>query len=375
MTQRLHICHIISGDLWAGAEVQAYTLLKALQEQNTFNLSAIILNEGKLSEKLEELGITTTLIPESSNSFIKIYQTIKKQFSKNPPSILHSHRYKENILAGLLKKPCGIKALVQTIHGTHENLKGLKKIKMNLNMSINRYFTNRFFNAQIAVSSEIEQYLKRKFRYSNTVTIHNAIDVKSCASQISQENMRQNLSVPPDAFVIGGVGRLVPVKGFEILIEAVALLKTKIENIHLIIVGDGPLKNDLQECCKRTGLENEVTFTGFRDDVADVVKALDIFVVSSHHEGIPMAVLEAMAQNKAVVSTKVGGMNEIIEDSVSGILIPPNDPRSISDAIIELHSSPQNLNKLEKEAAKRINQKFSLTHLTSKMSDLYSSLK
>jgi L-malate glycosyltransferase len=161
----LNICHIISGDLWAGAEVMAYHLIKGLRSYSNCDLSAIVLNAGRLSEEIKKIGIRTYVLDEKKLSFSTILFTIHKIFRKNPPDIIHSHRYKENILAYLASRFIpGIK-LISTQHGMPEIHEGKRNIKHLLISGSNFFMLSHRFNQVVGVSQDIEKAFIKEYRF------------------------------------------------------------------------------------------------------------------------------------------------------------------------------------------------------------------
>ena len=366
----MRVCHLISGDLWAGAEVQTYALLCSLRE--TVDISAIVLNEGKLAERLRSAGIDTHVIPETDNGFFELKRMIADKLRDIRPDILHTHRYKENILGALLKHLAG--HLVQTVHGLHEGFSGLRKCKMSVYMSLNKFYTRRRFSAIIAVSEEIKKHLAGLYGEQRVVAIHNAISINDQQPTESPLEVKKKLGIRPDQIVIGAVGRLVPVKAFDIFLKAARSISEKFPDAVFVIAGDGPLMSSLTALSRELGIDNKVVLTGFRNDILNLMNSFDIFIISSHHEGIPISALEAMAMKKAIVSTSVGGMPEILEDSHSGLLVEPNNADAIADGCVRILNDQQLRADIEIGARSRVENKFSIAIQRENIVNLYTGL-
>ncbi len=369
--RKIRVCHLISGDLWAGAEVQAFTLIRTLSTVADMDISAVILNEGRLAEKLHEDGIEVSIIDERKHNFFKIKSLLARILEGGKIDILHTHRYKENVLGGLVKNRCGIKGLIQTVHGVQEGFLGIKHLKMKFYMNLNDNLTRKRFSKVIAVSHDIEMRLCDKFGKQKVVTIHNAVDTGLIKISRSAEEVKRELGISEDQVVIGSAGRLVPVKGYDVFLKAAKLILRKRPKTTFVIAGEGPLKEVLREMATSLGIGTNVIFTGFRDDVLDLVNAFDIFLVTSVHEGVPMSVLEAMALRKAVVSTAVGGIVEIIEDNVSGLLVDPGSPDSLAERCLSVLEDHELRSKIERNAEKRIEQEFSTERQRDRVLRLY----
>jgi glycosyltransferase involved in cell wall biosynthesis len=372
--QKIKVCHLISGDLWAGAEVQACTLLTALKEEASLDLTAIVLNEGRLTGQLRAEGVETLVIDETRHGFGQIYKKLREELTDRKIDILHSHRYKENILAARLKKAGLTRYLVQTVHGTGERFKGLNRLKMKVYNYLNSRQTKAYFDRVIAVSKDIHGLYDNKLPKGRTVTIHNAVAAERLQPTRPVAEMRRELKIGSDSPVIGTAGRLVPVKGYDLFLEAARFIIEDKPEAVILIAGDGPLMGELKQRATALGIDNNVRFLGFREDIVDILNCLDIFVMSSHHEGIPMVLLEAMALRKPVVSTAVGGVREVIKDNLSGLLVKPGDVKALALACLIVLNRPETRTSLSLGARKRIEEEFSVAVQKKRMLELYRGL-
>src|SRR5262245_55447743 len=328
----MRVCHFVSGDVWAGAEVQVATLLAALKRFPELELSALLLNAGKLHDELGRLGIPVALCDESRLGLARLLMEVTRCLRKGRPQILHTHGYKEQVLAAAAGRMSNRPRLVQTYHGLQENLPGWAGLKMRIYDRINGAASA---DALIGVSSEITRILQERHPSTEVRCIRNGIDTARAAPTRDRLTMRAQLGIAPDCFVVGSVGRLMPIKGLDRLIEAFAQLRQRQPGLkaHLVIVGDGPLRNELEQCARRLGVAAEVRFLGARNDVYDLMACFDVFALSSLHEGVPMVILEAMAVGIPIVASRVGGIAEILEDGKDALLVPAGDPGALARGI------------------------------------------
>ena len=371
LDQKITVCHLISGDLWAGAEVQTHTLLSSLKDEPGIKLSAVVLNEARLAGELRKAGVETTVIDEARHGYSEISQLLKKELTDKNIDILHSHRYKENLLAAGMKKNGLCRYLVQTVHGTGEQFSGINRIKNGLYNFMNRRVTRKYFSRVIAVSKDLEKQLISKYPRDKVVTIHNGVNRERLQPVNGAAEMRRELQITENQPLIGTAGRMVPVKGYDLLLKAAEYIVEDSPQVMFIIAGDGPLKEDLQRKSVEMGLENNVKFIGFREDIIDILNCLDVFVMSSHHEGIPMVLLEAMALQKPVISTAVGGIKEIIQDNVSGLLVKPGDFKALALACMIMLNRQEIRTQLSLGAVKRIRDEFSVEVQKERILNLY----
>ncbi len=157
----------------------------------------------------------------------------------------------------------------------------------------------------------------------------------------ASDRIRAELGVPRDAPLVGAVGNLKTHKGYGFLLEAAARVVRRIPDARFVVVGQGPLEAALRRQRDELGLQDHVTFTGYRADAPTLAGAFDVFVMSSLQEGLSIALLEAMARGRPVVVTRVGGLPEVVRDGVDGLLVPPRDVDAMADALLRLVRDPQ----------------------------------
>ena len=164
---------------------------------------------------------------------------------------------------------------------------------------------------------------------------------------------RARFGLPPNAVVVGTVASLTPIKRLDVLIRAAAILSAGIDRLHLLIVGDGPLRTDLLDLARSVGIGDHVHFAGWQADIADLLQAIDVYVCSSDSEGMSNALLEAMAAARPIVATDVGDNAILLDQGRAGYLIPPASPEKLAAAISELLSRPKNRDELAQAALRQ----------------------
>lgn len=195
----------------------------------------------------------------------------------------------------------------------------------------------------VAASEYVRQFVIKHQGLTNEriVTIHDAIDPEQFVGLIGEkENVRKEFGLH-DKIVIGCVARYDQQKGLFYLLEAFRMLTVRYENIRLVLVGDGPQRKELEEWVKKENMEGKIILAGFRRDYDRIMQGFDIFVLPSLWEGLPLALMSAMVSGKAVVSTIVSGIPEIIEDGVNGFLVPPANEAALSEKIEKLICVPR----------------------------------
>jgi glycosyltransferase involved in cell wall biosynthesis len=368
------ICHIAIGDLWAGAEVQLKVLLSKLVRRTEMNLSVILFNEGRLEKEIDALGIPVRVFPENGWGCGKIFLELVREFKKSNIRIIHTHKYKDTILAAPAAKLCGIPHVVRTVHGLREPFEGLQAFKMNCYEAIERTVHRYCVDSIIGVSSQIERKYKAEGEVSRVTCIRNGIDLEGKSVQTDRWRTRKELGIDSGTCLIGTVGRLTPVKGIAYLLQAARILLRQGVNVKVLVVGDGNIRLDLMTQTHDLGITQSVVFLGHREDTDALLLALDIFVLPSLSEGIPMALLEAMAACRAVVASRVGGIPEIVDDGIEGFLVEPMDVNSLAERCRLLIESPDVAKKMGEQGRKRVERDFSATAMADRVASVYKEL-
>jgi glycosyltransferase involved in cell wall biosynthesis len=229
----------------------------------------------------------------------------------------------------------------------------------------------------IAVSKAVAESMARPVflpwvEWPSIQVIYHGIDADHvCRGGESHQTAREALGLERSDFAIGTVGNLTAKKDHRTMLEAVALLAPNHEHLRVVIVGDGPLRSELQSLAGSLGISGRVIFTGSRSDVAMLLPGLDVFALSSLYEGFPIALVEAMASGLACVATRVGGTPELIRHRQNGFLIPPRDPVLLAAAISELISEPELRQSLGRQAAED-SLRYSLPQAVEALQRIYS---
>jgi len=355
------IIHIVSGDLWAGAEVQVFHTVFNLHRQHDFSYAVIIFNDGILSRKLQEAGIRCMVLDESKLSGIKMLGIMTRCLHDLRPDVVHVHAYKEHIfgkLACLLSRSRA--KIVRTFHGMSEPLKGLpffKSLKSNVVHKIEKYFMQ---NCNIiAVSKDLEESLSSSFPNASVTQIYNGMPVPKMDSS-SIVRAREEYDIDARTFWIGSVARLEKIKNLEMLIDVGNELKKNGMSFKISIFGIGSQKEHLQNLIAQNDLQKQVKLEGFEKNIMPVLMGLDVFTLCSFHEGLPMSLLEAMFAETPVVCTSVGGIKEVVTNNISGCLVPVNDVSAFCKAIIRVKDDITFRDKLIDNAKRKVQDRFSI---------------
>ena len=319
--------HVISGDLWAGAEVSAHHLVIELARRDAVQVQAVVLNPGELADRLEAAGVSTVVLDEARSSLGALARALVGHAARERPEVIHSHRYKENVLSALAALRTG-SFHVRTAHGKAPSSWGAR---------LDGGLANVTGSTWIAVSEDLAGELAGPRRAVRVVA--NGLPERKI------EPHRQILDGAFDdaspAWYVGYVGRLEPVKRPDRFLDVLAGLPAELEGrtVRGAIVGAGSLQGEMERKASGLGLHGRVRFLGHRDDGEHLVAALDLLLLTSDHEGLPMVLLEAMRSEVPVVATAVGGVGEAL--SGTRWLVAPDDVTGMIDAARTLLVSPE----------------------------------
>jgi len=327
--QNLKILHIISKLPIGGVENQLLLVLKNYNREKFQPFVCSLSDKGEIGKEIEKIGIKVFALNKLKHTFdSSIIKDICNIIKIEKIQIVRTHQYHANFYGRIAAKKSKVPCIVASVHNVYTRDKKLHR------RIINRFLA-RFTDKIIAVSEEVKRDILKydKIPEDKVQVIYNGVDQNAFNESFDKEQVKKKLGINPDFPVIGTVGRLTEQKGHIYLLQAISKLKNKFPDIKVLIVGDGPLMEELKSYANSAGLSNNVIFTGFRRDIPALLAVMDIFVFPSLWEGLPNALIEAMAAGKAIIATKLPQIREVLDSDELGILVPPKDINAISESI------------------------------------------
>jgi glycosyltransferase involved in cell wall biosynthesis/protein-tyrosine-phosphatase len=368
----VRVCQLATADVWAGVETQIATVTSDLVTRADFELSAFLFNDGRLARELKCLGIPVTIVDESRHSAPALLLSLVRFLREHKIDLIHTHGYKENVLGSLAATLAGVPHVVRTVHGLAEPLRGFAHAKMRAYQAMDRTVVRWTADAVIAVSTRMERDLTAAGYPPAAMTlVYNGVNLEKVRATRTRGEVRRELGIDRDAVVIGTVGRLTAVKGHELLLRAAPAILRRESGATFVFVGTGPLRDVLGSLATARGIAHAVRWPGAREDVYDLLSAMDIFVLPSLDEGTPMSILEAMAFSRPIVATRVGGLPEIIEHGVTGLLVPSHSVEALVDACVELARDPTRARALGTRARQVVENRFSHSANARALTEIY----
>jgi len=365
----MKILQIIDSLNYGGAEILLLGLTRKLQKLG-HHVSVAFCTPGPLAKDFEQSGISLHHLSRLSRVDPFLLIRICKLIHELAPEVVHTHLFKSDFHGRIAGYLCGTPVVVSTLHS---NDTWAQKAILGRVYG----FTARFSHRVIAVSEDVRAFHIKYTHISpgRIITIKNGIEIGRYTDTKEQGlALRKKMGIPESAFVIGIIGRLVQDKGVSIFLEAASIIKASYPNSVFFIVGDGVLRESLTGFARDYEIEKDVRFLGFRDDIPDVLAALNILVFSSFREGLPLTLLEGMASSKPVVATKVGAIPSLLVDGETGFLVETNDPKAIAERCIDLLKTPSLMEDFGEAGRIRIEHEYDLDQMVHSTVGLYKSL-
>lgn len=298
-----------------------------------------------------------------------LLRTLVRAIDQYNIHVIHSHEYKSDILTWLVSRRRRI-PIMTTAHGWITN-RWKSKLYVRLGQTV-----LPSFDRVVAVSEGMRRgLLACGVRDDRIAVIHNAIVTENYEPTAHRRGfLRGRGGVPDEAVLIGNIGRLSPEKGQRDFLEAAAAVARDHANAFFVLVGDGPDRRDLEELARASGIRERVIFTGHLHDVRPLYADLDILALTSHTEGFPNVVLEALCMNTPVLATDVGGTGEIIRDGQTGVLVQPHAPDAIARGLRFLIEQPDEARRLTAAGRQVVFQRFRFGDRVAKEEAIYREL-
>jgi len=351
-----------------GTEKALVKLLHYWNKNNVFEHIVIAFADGELKRDLLELGIKPIVLRQRGWYDLEFLFRLLSIIKSLKPNIVHCRNTPHVIIyGGIVAKILGL-PLVVSVHGHPDFLVGNSFVKRLW------YAVQKRSDKIITVSNSIKDVLIKKggVKPNKITVIHNGIDLASmrCCLDLKQK-LKQRLGIDNTAQVIGCVGTLRSVKGHKYLIQSAPLILKERPSTYFILVGDGPLRNDLERLAEKLKVREKIMFLGYRPDIPELMSIFDIFILPSLSEGLSNVLLEAMATSKPVVATNVGGNPEVVEEGKTGLLVPPRDPQKIAEAVISLLNDEDKRLRMGENGLRRVKEKFSISKMVREYEKIY----
>lgn len=357
----------ISRTLGMGGMEQVVATLCRSVDPARFQSSVLCLKgRGPIANQLEAEGVPVFSIDSAEDDADYLaFRKVARWVRSHPVDVVHTHNTTALLFGALGARLGGVRTIVHTDHAR------LYPERWRIRMAEN--MLSRLTYRVVAVSEETRADLRRHIRIpaARLVTIPNGIDGSRYRPAIDSPGKRRELGLPAKGPIIGLGARLTEQKGIGCLLRAMYLLRERCPEAVLVIAGEGPSREALIALTHELGLEDRVWFLGLRLDMADLLQLFDVYALPSLWEGLPMALLEAMASELPIVASEVGGVATAVDAGVNGLLVPPDDPEGLADALYRLLTDASLRASMGASSLRLFESRFSATAMASAYEELY----
>ena len=318
------------------------------------------LESGAITKQAKGLGLPVYAVA-AHKADPRLLPRLVRLIRQESYDVLDTQNIQSKFWANLVALMTGT-ALVSTLNSWYANEHGKASVKGKIYTSL-ELMSNQSLDLYITVSEKDRQSLLQAGLPENKVElIYNAVDANLSRIRGDSEWLRGKLQLPQDSVVCTAVGRLVTVKGYDVLISAMGQIASQVPRLYCLIVGEGECKEELSTQIREAGLEARVRLLGYyaREDAMSILKSSDIFVMPSRYEGTPIALLEAAALACPILASATGGIPELVQHEEHALLVPPNDPRGLAQGLMKLTLDREYARSLGQNAQQRIQEKFNL---------------
>ena len=356
----INLLQVIGAAIVGGMETYVLRLLQHLPRAG-FNVVCLCVCEGRFTSQLRDIGCTVHITPISEDPDWQSIQLGVGLILAEEIDIIHAHLPNANSLAGILSKLTATPMLA-TIHSRYLGMRDFEVHKL-MQTHIHVVAKTAYFHAlSLGVPSD-------KLRF-----IANGVDTEIFRPSAKSDYLHSIVNIAPDTPLIGYIGRLSSEKGPEVFIEVAGKVHKKQANCHFVLVGEGPMREKLERDIDNLGLRDRIHLAGLQSDMSRVYPSLDLAVSTSYSEGMPLALIEAMASGIPVVATNVGGVSDIVEVGCTGFLHSVGDLDGLANSIATLMFDESMRKAMGKSACKRVKEKFELKECVRQTSELLRSL-
>jgi glycosyltransferase involved in cell wall biosynthesis len=357
------VLHLSSSSGPGGAEAVVASLASGL-DPASYRSVVCLFRDGWLRDRCERLGLETHVVPMRGMLDLGWLRRFTRLLRDRGVDVIHAHEFGANTYGALAGRLAGVPA-VATVHG-RSYYADCRRRRL-------AYRVVSRAAAMVAVSEDVKRFVVETTGVA-AARVRVVLNGVAAAAPVSEEvraSLRADLGLRDGERVVTVVGSLYPVKGHRHLLQAVPQVLESSPSTVVLIAGRGSCERELREQAKRLGIEAQVRFLGLRGDVPVLLATSDVFVLPSLSEGLSIAILEAMAAGRPVVTTRVGGNPELVLHGQTGILVPPADAPALASAVIALLTNPAAARRLGENGQRHVTERFGIEAMVRQYEAIY----
>ena len=378
MKSKIKILHVITHLPIGGAQDNTLYTVELLDKEKydislCCNLEGALVERAKKIEAIKLFDIPFLCREVSPYRDIRAFLSLYKLFKEEDFTIIHTHSSKAGLLARLAAVLNKTPIVIHTIHGFAFN-DFMNALKKNFFIYVEKLLA-KWTDVLITVSNlNKKKIIDLNIAHENKIkNIYSGIDLRLFTNK-RNDDFRKELNLENDHLLLGSVGRLSDQKDPITMIEAFGIISKPFPNAHLALVGDGELKGKIHEKIDKLKLNGKVHLTGNKNNPWSVYHSMDLFIMSSIYEGLGRSITEALSCGVPVVCTDVEGVQEIVRDNITGILVPPKDANKLADGIIRTLNDMETAKKMAEEGRRFVNDNFDVNKMVNDIDSLYNTL-
>lgn len=370
--EKVNIMHLIDAQ-GGGAVTHVLTLAKNMSAPR-MDVYVTFFIPGPVQKLAQEYGLSVIVMKKYIPIDVTLIWRLYRFLRRYNIHIMHTHTINSNFYGRISAKLAGVSVVTTTHSYMIDELSGLESTSQSamLFFQLDKLMSS-WSDKFIAVSLGIKKRLIGQGIASDKVEfIPHGINIASTNEYIHISELKGELGIRNSSTVVAIVGRLVPVKNHRMFLRAVGKVLKERDRVQFLVVGDGILKEELEGLCRELRIQNNVLFTGWRNDMDAIYKILDILVLCSATESQGLVLLEAMAHGKPVIATDVDEVGKTVIDGISGILIPPDDVDQLAKSMQRLIDEPSLRKRLGESSRVLVEREFSVCSMIERISGVYS---
>ncbi|HBP89958.1 MAG TPA: glycosyltransferase family 1 protein [Nitrospiraceae bacterium] len=345
---------------------QEYRVLQEAQgmEQRGHRVVVAAPHGSQLAVLAEQRGLEVKRTSSGNRGWITLIPTFLRMLKRAEIDVVNTHGSLDSWTASIAGRISSRRPII--IRTRHKSTPVLRTWR-------HRFLYGRLPHVVTTTGEAVKQELVTRMRLnpSRVISIPTGVDLERFHPRPPDASLRKSLGLRKEGPLVGAVTFLRPEKGMEMLIEAVPWLRKRFSSLECVIIGEGGEKAALADRIRALGMEHCVHLVGFRQDVPALLALLDVVVIPSFEEGLPQSLTQALAMERPVVASAVGGVPEVVEDGVNGLLVPPRDPALLAEKIASLLQNPTAACRMGKAGRQVIQERYSIEHMLTQTEQVY----
>lgn len=362
----IHVTHVLLSLDYGGLERVVVHLVAQAARMKQRTSVLCLEHLGAQASRVEQLGATLRCISKPPGLRWETTTQISKVLEEWKPDVVHTHQIGALFYTGPAASRLKVPVIVHTEHG-----KTIQTLKQKLLAWYAAKFAQKYYCVSTDIARSVTGWMVPRGKVE---VVANGIDVEHLVSVVDNEALRKSWNIPPEAVVIGTVGRLAQVKRQDLMLDVFQRVRGKIPGAILLVVGDGPKRKELEQQAKQLGVYDAIRFAGFQSEPGPFLHLMSAFLLTSESEGMPMSLLEAWAVGVPAISFRVGGLPELIHDGETGFLADFGDTEKMARHIVNLVDNGQLAQRLAAACRRQARERFDVKVMAKQYDDRYRQL-